>query len=123
MDIIYCFGDSFSYRTPPRDYEKFPIEESNQKAQGKQKVRGHNKITQLKNKHAGKLLLSQIAGKIIKNICEYGSSVCRRSVLSISKPNYFTVDHKNVKSPNVFFSCLRDFFLFLHFPPTDSPHK
>jgi hypothetical protein len=35
MDIIYCFGDSFSYRTPARDYEQFPIEEAKKKAQGK----------------------------------------------------------------------------------------
>lgn len=35
MDVIYCFGDQFSYRTPARDYEQFPIEEEKKKAQGK----------------------------------------------------------------------------------------
>lgn len=38
MDVIYCFGDSFSYRTPARDYEQFPIEEAKKKAQGKELV-------------------------------------------------------------------------------------
>lgn len=34
MDIIYSFGDTF-YRSSPRDYEKFPIENENRSAQGK----------------------------------------------------------------------------------------
>jgi len=37
MDVIYCFGDSFSYRTPARDYEQFPIEETKKKAQARPK--------------------------------------------------------------------------------------
>lgn len=43
MDIIYCFGDSFSYRAPVRDYEQFPIEETQKKAQG------NKHFTQLNN--------------------------------------------------------------------------
>jgi hypothetical protein len=63
MDIIYCFGDSFSYRTPPRDYEKFPIEEANQKAQGKtiKELRSKKKTN-----YTSELLLSLNAGETIK---------------------------------------------------------
>lgn len=41
MDVIYCFGDQFSYRTPARDYEQFPIEEEKKKAQGKCCAQSH----------------------------------------------------------------------------------
>lgn len=45
MDVIYCFGDNFSYRTPARDYEQFPIEEAKKKLQGERS--GSKQITQL----------------------------------------------------------------------------
>jgi hypothetical protein len=38
MDVIYCFGDSFNYRTPARDYEQFPIEQEHKKAQCKSEI-------------------------------------------------------------------------------------
>lgn len=65
MDVIYCFGDSFSYRTPARDYEQFPIEEEKKKAQGKSYRSKH--ITQLRDfKTNPRTVLSQILNNPVR---------------------------------------------------------